>query len=98
MQRVQNVLPLTVFLCPLLLRGCVKYGPACQRLSVNVCFSSLFFFFLKKRLLEHHSVWAETLLQALYQALQRGRALGLRHPEDHRYQSAGGNANTAPHT
>lgn len=58
-------------------------------LCISVC--------LVLRLLEHHSVWAKALLQALHQALQRGRALGLWHPEDHRYQSTGGNADTAPH-
>lgn len=48
------------------------------------------------RLLEHYGVRAQALLQAVHQALQRGRALGLRHPENHRHQSARGDSHPTP--
>lgn len=54
--------------------------------------SGVFFF----RLLGYHSIREEALLQAVYQALQWGCALGMCHPENHWHQSTSGNANTAP--
>lgn len=56
------------------------------------------FLCISPRLLEHHSVWTQALLQAVHQALQWGSALGMCHSEDHWYQSASGNTNTAPYS
>lgn len=50
------------------------------------------------RLLEHHSIWEKALLQTVHQALQRGCALGLCHPEDHWYEGASRNTNAAPYS
>lgn len=55
----------------------------------------MFLFCVSFRLLEHHSIWAEALLQALHQALQWGCALGMCYTENHWYQSTSGNTNTA---
>lgn len=60
--------------------------------------ATLFVWFFFFRILERHGVRTEALQQALHQALQRGCALGLCHPENNWYQSSSGNSNAAPHS
>lgn len=50
------------------------------------------------RLLEHNIIWEEALLQTVHQALQWGRALGMRHPKDHWHKGTSRNTNTAPYS